>query len=87
MTDAGDTAAEMAAARELWTRTNREYGDDHADRAWASKDIAWGAFNVPERDLGVLGDVRGLDVIELGCGTPTSPRGWPGGKPGRPAST
>ncbi len=28
-----------------------------------------GVFNVPGRDLGVLGDVRGLDVIELGCGT------------------
>ena len=26
-------------------------------------------FGVPERELGVLGDVAGLDVIELGCGT------------------
>ena len=29
----------------------------------------WGLFGVPERDLGVLGDVRGLDVAEVGCGT------------------
>lgn len=26
-------------------------------------------FNVPERQLGVLGEVAGLDVVELGCGT------------------
>ena len=66
-----DEAAEgdVAANRELWTRANREYCDDHARRAWASEHIAWGIFNVPEQDLGVLGDVRGLDVVELGCGT------------------
>ena len=33
------------------------------------EDIAWGIFNVPEQQLGVLGDVTGLDVVELGCGT------------------
>ena len=26
-------------------------------------------FSVPEASLGVLGDVSGKDVIELGCGT------------------
>jgi 2-polyprenyl-3-methyl-5-hydroxy-6-metoxy-1,4-benzoquinol methylase len=69
MADAGDTAAETAANRDLWTRANREYGDEHADRAWAASDITWGIFNVPEQQLGVLGDVAGLDVVELGCGT------------------
>jgi SAM-dependent methyltransferase len=69
MADAGDTAGEAAANRDLWARANREYADDHADRAWAVGDITWGNFNVPEQDLGVLGDVRGLDVVELGCGT------------------
>jgi SAM-dependent methyltransferase len=29
----------------------------------------WGLFAAPDRDLGVLGDVRGLDVLELACGT------------------
>jgi hypothetical protein len=33
------------------------------------RDITWGIVNVPEERLGVLGDVRGLKVIELGCGT------------------
>ena len=36
---------------------------------WARPDAVWGLFAVPERELGVLGDVRGLDVLELACGT------------------
>jgi SAM-dependent methyltransferase len=69
MAKAGAGADEAAANRELWTRANSEYNDDHAYRAWAAEDITWGIFNVPEQQLGVLGDVRGLDVVELGCGT------------------
>jgi 2-polyprenyl-3-methyl-5-hydroxy-6-metoxy-1,4-benzoquinol methylase len=62
-------ADEVAANRELWTQANSEYADEHAYRAWAAEDITWGIFNVPEQQPGVLGDVRGLDVVELGCGT------------------
>jgi SAM-dependent methyltransferase len=69
MTDAGTAAGEAAANQDLWTRGNREYADDHAYRAWAADDITWGIFNVPEQQLGVLGDVHGLDMVELGCGT------------------
>src|SRR5262249_40199665 len=29
----------------------------------------WGVFGVPEEQLGALPDVRGRDVVELGCGT------------------
>jgi 2-polyprenyl-3-methyl-5-hydroxy-6-metoxy-1,4-benzoquinol methylase len=52
-----------------WTRTNVEYTDEAAARAWAQEEITWGMFGVPETDIGVLGDVAGLDVVELGCGT------------------
>jgi SAM-dependent methyltransferase len=38
-------------------------------RKWASPAPLWGAWDVPEAELGVLPDVRGLDVIDLGCGT------------------
>jgi SAM-dependent methyltransferase len=62
----GDDAGSI---RELWTQVNAEYAADHAVRAWAAVDITWGVFNVPEQQLGVLGDVAGLDVVELGCGT------------------
>jgi SAM-dependent methyltransferase len=59
----------VARNRELWTKTNAEYTDDRARRAWAAEEITWGVFGVPEAEVGILGDVAGLDVIELGCGT------------------
>lgn len=55
--------------RELWTRTNEEYTAAEAARQWAQEEITWGVWGVPERELQVLPDVAGLDVLELGCGT------------------
>lgn len=53
-----------------WTRTNTEYTDARAAEAWAHDEITWGIFAVRETDLGSpLGDVAGLDAVELGCGT------------------
>lgn len=53
-----------------WTRMNAEYTDDRAERAWALPEIGWGVFEVSDAALGSpLGDVSGLDVVELGCGT------------------
>jgi SAM-dependent methyltransferase len=64
-----DAGADLARNRALWTVVNAEFTDEHASRAWAAEEITWGLFGVPERDLGVLGNVADLDVIELGCGT------------------
>jgi SAM-dependent methyltransferase len=52
-----------------WTRINAEYTDSAAEQAWASEEITWGLWAVPDAELGVLGDVSGLDVVDLGCGT------------------
>jgi SAM-dependent methyltransferase len=38
-------------------------------RAWSRAEPSWGMFDVPEAEIAILPDVRGLDVIELGCGT------------------
>ncbi len=54
---------------EIWTKSNAEYTDAAAERAWAKDQISWGIWGIPESDLQVLGDVSGLDVVELGCGT------------------
>jgi SAM-dependent methyltransferase len=54
---------------ELWTRTNDEYTDPSAARAWAQDEITYGIWHVPESELHVLPEVDGLDVVELGCGT------------------
>lgn len=53
----------------LWTRSNAEYTDAAAPEAWAQEEITWGLWRVPESELRILGDVAGLDVVELGCGT------------------
>ena len=55
--------------RGMRTEANAEYTQAHAARAWAAEEITWGIFGIPERQVGVLGEVAGLDVIELGCGT------------------
>jgi SAM-dependent methyltransferase len=52
-----------------WSRANAEYTDASAADAWAQEEITWGVFETPESQLNVLGDVSGLDVVELGCGT------------------
>jgi SAM-dependent methyltransferase len=52
-----------------WTKANAEFTDGSAARSWARDEIAWGVFHVPESTVGCLGDVSGLDVVELGCGT------------------
>src|SRR4029450_2801088 len=56
-------------------RHNREFWDADADDYQAvhgadltARPLAWGAWRIPEAELGVLGDVGGLDVLELGCG-------------------
>jgi SAM-dependent methyltransferase len=54
---------------ESWTRTNAEYTDGRARDHWASPEITYGIFGIPESEVAVLGDVSGLDVVELGCGT------------------
>lgn len=60
---------ELAVNRALWTIVNEQFTDARARQAWAAEDFAWGLFGNSERRLRVLGDVAGLDVVELGCGT------------------
>jgi SAM-dependent methyltransferase len=59
----------VASNRAIWTQTNAEFTDAQADRNWRATEITWGMFDNKEEDLRVLGDVAGLDVVELGCGT------------------
>ncbi|MEZ5144421.1 MAG: class I SAM-dependent methyltransferase [Acidimicrobiales bacterium] len=66
MTDAGGS---IERNRALWATVNAAFTDADADRRWREPGISWGLFHLPERELGLLGDVVGLDVVELGCGT------------------
>jgi SAM-dependent methyltransferase len=60
---------DAAKNRALWTQSNAEYTDANAATNWALDEISWGVWGVDESELNVLGDVAGLDVVELGCGT------------------
>ena len=53
----------------VWTKSNAEHTGPRARETWAKDEIDWGIFGIPESEVGVLGDVSGLDVVELGCGT------------------
>jgi len=59
----------VAANVAQWTKTNAEFTDPSAERHWSDGEIRWGVFGIPEWQIGCLGEVDGLDVVELGCGT------------------
>jgi len=53
----------------MWDQWAAEYVEA-AERNWASAAATWGIWGVPESDLRMLPeDGRGIDAIELGCGT------------------
>jgi ubiquinone/menaquinone biosynthesis C-methylase UbiE len=53
--------------RAYWTREAVEYARS-PQRNWSSEPN-WGIWSIPEGELGLLGDVSGKDVLDLGCGT------------------
>jgi SAM-dependent methyltransferase len=59
----------VAVNRAAWTATNAAYTDGRARAAWSEPEITWGVWGVAEAELHTLPDVRGRDVVELGCGT------------------
>jgi SAM-dependent methyltransferase len=72
---AGEAAREIARAARDYERHNRAFWDADADdyqsahgAHLAGAPLAWGAWRIPETELGVLGDLHGRDVLELGCG-------------------
>ena len=53
--------------RAFWDADAGAYQAAHG-ATLARAPAAWGVWRIPEETLGVLGDVRGRDVLELGCG-------------------
>jgi SAM-dependent methyltransferase len=53
--------------RTFWDADADAYQAAHGDEL-ARAPLAWGVWRVPESELGVLGEVAGRDVLELGCG-------------------
>jgi SAM-dependent methyltransferase len=57
-----------ARNRDLWDRRSDAYQAQHGPQLAAAGGAAWGVWQLPESELAVLGDVRGRDVLEFGCG-------------------
>lgn len=51
----------------VWDADSADYQRRNAARL-SRTEPTWGVWGIPERELQVLGDVAGLDVLELGCG-------------------
>ncbi|MBL7499349.1 methyltransferase domain-containing protein [Frankia sp. CNm7] len=57
--------------RERWNEISDDYQRFNAPRIRGQAftgAIAWGLWELPESELNILGDVAGLDVLEMGCG-------------------
>src|SRR5688572_24386833 len=54
--------------RAAWDKTAADYQRDHGQDLKGDAALAWGLWRVPEAEVGALGDVRGKDILELGCG-------------------
>lgn len=57
----------VARNRRHWDRISRGYARAHA-RQFDPLRPAWGAWSLPEAEVGALGEVAGREVLELGCG-------------------
>ncbi len=68
MSDEPHLSSYAAHNRRTWDEQSAKYQATHGSQLAASGGTAWGVWQLPESDLQALGDVRGKDVLELGCG-------------------
>jgi SAM-dependent methyltransferase len=54
--------------RAAWDRISDEYQARNAAFIGRKDEPRWGLWQLPDSELGILGDVAGKDVLELGCG-------------------
>ena len=64
-----DGLSEHAARnRASWNADADAYQARSGPQLAAGGGMAWGVWQIPEAELGVLGEVAGRDILELGCG-------------------
>jgi SAM-dependent methyltransferase len=61
------SARHVRKNRRYWEAQADAYQREHASQLGGRRPV-WGVWAIPESRLGVLGDVAGLRVLELGCG-------------------
>ncbi len=57
----------VRANRRWWDAAAQDYQREHGDFLGPGR-LVWGPEGLDEADAALLGDVRGLDVLEVGCG-------------------
>ncbi len=62
------TADHVRTNLRLWERQSDAYDRRCASVLGGRRAKAWGLWRIPESSLGLVGPVRGKDVLELGCG-------------------
>lgn len=63
----GGLTSQARANREYWDRAADDYQGRNAPFI-SHDELHWGMWQLPESELRILGDVRGKEVLELGCG-------------------
>ena len=64
----GATADHVLANRASWD-ADADSWVERGRALWAADEITWGIWGVPESELRLLPEIRGMDAVELGCGT------------------
>lgn len=68
MADDFHLSEHAARTRAMWNADAPNWAE--SGRAlWRTRSPNWGMWQVPEEEVHILPDVRGLDVVDLGCGT------------------
>jgi len=67
MTEKAQPPDDATRNRAFWDALADTYQAEHGPQL-AEHGAAWGVWQIPEDELGILGDVTGRDVLELGCG-------------------
>jgi SAM-dependent methyltransferase len=68
MSDDLELSEHAVRNREMWNAEAPNWVAS-ARRNWATRSPHWGMWEIPEEQLHILPDVRGHDVLDLGCGT------------------
>lgn len=81
-----DSAASESANRTWWDAEADDYQAEHGvflGNEVAGGDFVWGPERLREAEIGLLGEVRGRDVLEIGCGAAPCAR-WLAAQGARP---
>ena len=68
-------ATYLRSNRLAWDRSSDSYDRRHREELTRHDGMAWGLWRLPERELRLLGAVRGRRSLELGCGAARWSRG------------